>query len=136
MAIELKKTRHSTYKTAYHIVWCPKYRNAVLVGSVEIHLKKILAETCVEYGWDLLEVEVMADHVHLLVSAPPTVALVDIARTLKSISAVYLFSEFPKLKERKFWGSGLWSRGTYYGTVGESNETVVRRYIQDQKLKG
>lgn len=132
--MEIKTTPHSTYKLGYHIIWCPKFRNAVLGGEVEIELKKILAETCGEYGWDLMEVEVMEDHVHILISIPPTIALVDAARTLKSISAVYLFSQFPDLKKRKFWGTGLWSRGTYYGSVGEANEATVRRYIQDQKV--
>lgn len=98
--------------------------------------KNILAETCAAYGWNLKEIEIMPDHVHLFVEADPSTAPSEIARTLKSISAVRIFHEFPNLKGRKFWGTGLWSPSTYYGSVGHISEDTVRRYIQDQKKKG
>ena len=85
----------------------------------------------------------MPDHVHLFLKASPDDTPSSIARTLKSISAVHIFTAFPKLKERKFWGSGLWSRGCYYGSVGavtEENGSVgavteesVKKYIENQK---
>ena len=119
----------------YHIIWCPKYRHGVLDGPIAIELKRILAETCSVYGWLLQEIEVMPDHVHVFVQADHTTAPLQIARTLKSISAVHLFHAFPKLKGRKFWGSGLWSRGTYYATVGHIAEEVIRKYIESQKTR-
>ena len=131
--MELKKTRHSNYKIAYHLVWCTKFRKEVLYGKVEVTLKNILAQICRVYRWELMELEIMPDHVHLLVSAPPTTAPVDIAKTLKSISAVELFATYPKLKKQKFWGSGMWSPSTYYGTVGSADERAVSKYIQHQK---
>lgn len=75
----------------------------------------------------------MPDHVHLVLSIPPTEALTAVARTLKSLSAVHLFSSFPKLKAKKFWGSGLWSPATFYGSVGSVTEDVVRGYVAMQK---
>ena len=95
--------------------------------------KTILAQVCAEYGWTLKAIEVMPDHVHLFLEASPDEAPSTIARTLKSISAVHIFTAFPKLKERKFWGSGLWARGCYYGSVGAVTEESVKRYIEDQK---
>ena len=74
--------------------------------------------------------------IHIFVQADPQTAPLEIAKTLKSISAVHLFNRFPKLKSRKFWGSGLWSRGTYYATVGHLNEETVRKYIATQKTRG
>jgi putative transposase len=130
--MKLEKTAHSAYQLEYHIVWCPKDRSAVLVGSVEVELRHILAQTCGEYGWSIVDLWVMPDHVHLLLGVPPTVALVDVARTLKSISAVHLFATFPALRGRKFWGSGLWSRSTYYGSVGQVSEDTVLKYVTNQ----
>ncbi len=60
-------------------------------------------------------------------------APVEIAKTMKSISAVYIFTKFPDLKQRKFWGSGLWSKGTFYSSVGGVSEEAVKRYIETQK---
>jgi putative transposase len=124
---------HATHSLGYHIIWCPKYRHQVLKDAIEVELKRILSETGAHYGWELQELEIMPDYVHLFVQADPTTAPVEIAKTLKSISAVHIFNKFPKLKGRKFWGSGLWSRGTYYASVGHISEDAVRKYIQTQK---
>ena len=95
--------------------------------------KTMLAQTCTEYGWTLKAMEVMPDHVHLLLEASPDDAPSSTARTLKSISAVHIFTAFPKLEERRFWGSGLWPRGCCYGSVGAITEDSVEKYIGNQK---
>jgi putative transposase len=127
-------TKHSKYSLGYHIIWYPKYRHHVLKDAIEIELKRILSETCIAYDWQLQSLEIMPDHVHIFVQACPQTPPAQIAKTLKSLSAVYLFHKFPKLKNRKFWGSGLWSRGTYYATVGHITEEAVKKYIETQKL--
>lgn len=131
--MQIYNDNHTTSEIAYHIIFCTKYRHKVIVDAVEIELKKILAETCEEYGWKLETMETMPDHVHMFVRTNHLTAPVEIAKTLKSISAVYLFTTFPKLKAKKFWGSGLWSRSTYYGTVGHVSEETVKKYIEDQQ---
>jgi putative transposase len=80
--------------------------------------------------------EILPDHVHMFVQANHLTAPVEIAKTLKSISAVHIFGRFPKLKGRRFWGSGLWSRGTYYASVGHISEESIRKYIDSQKERG
>ena len=134
--MEIKKTAHSTYALKYYLVWCTKFRNKVLTGKVEVDLKTIISETCAAYEWDLDEIGIMPDHVHLVISVPPTESLTDVSRTLKSISANYLFSQNKKLKGQKFWGSGLWSKSTYYGTVGNMTKDTVRNYVSTQKERG
>lgn len=131
--MQILSSNHAVHEIGYHLIWTPKYRHAVLEGAVAVELKHILAETCVAHDWQLHTLEVMPDHVHLFVQADPFVAPVTIVQTLKSISAVYLFQKFPKLKARRFWGSGLWSKGTYYGTVGHISEETIRRYIETQR---
>jgi putative transposase len=127
---------HATFSLGYHIIWCPKYRHTVLNDAVAIELKQIIAETCSTYGWELQALEVMPDHVHVFVQADHLTAPVEIAKTLKSISAVHIFHVFPKLKGRRFWGSGLWSRGTYYASVGHISEDLIQHYIESQKERG
>ena len=131
---QTKTTSHSKYNINYHIVFCPKYRHNIFKDELEYELSKCFKVICHCYGYELIEQEIMADHVHLFISAPPTVAPVDIVRKLKSVSANEIFKGFPKLKQSKFWGSGLWSRGYYIGTAGTVSSETIQRYIQNQKL--
>ena len=124
---------HATTKIGYHIIWCTKYRHPILTNIVEIELKRILAETCIYYDWKLRSIEVMPDHVHLFIQTDHTIAPVQVVQALKSISAVHIFHKFPLLKGNKFWGSGLWSKGCFYSTVGHISEDTVMKYIETQK---
>lgn len=133
--MQLRHEAHSVSAIGYHLVWCTKFRRQVLVGAIAESLKQTFLEICEEYEWLLISNEVMPEHVHLFIQVSPTDAPVDVVRTLKSITAVKIFTEFPALKKRRFWGSGLWSRGTYYGSVGHISEETVKRYIAEQKSK-
>lgn len=75
----------------------------------------------------------MPDHIHLFVSAPPYIAPTEIVKTIKSISAVEVFKTFKDLKRKKFWGSGLWSKGYYVGTAGTVTDETIQKYIEEQK---
>jgi len=96
---------------------------------------KLLFEKANSIGIKIEAYEIMNDHVHLFIQVGPTDRPSDIARTLKSVSAVHLFTKFADLKGRKFWGSGLWSPSTFYGSVGKVDEEVIKRYISEQKTK-
>lgn len=133
--MEEKHDRHSVHQIGYNLVWCPKFRHEVLKDGVDIELKHILHQTAQTYDWTIHELEVMPDHVHVFIQTGPTDAPADVVKTLKSISALHLFNKFPKLKQQKFWGTGLWSTSTYYGSAGEISEDTVRKYIQLQKTK-
>lgn len=124
---------NSVHELGLHLVFCTKYRKRIFTGVVEIELKHILSQTCAEYEWNLEALEIMPDHVHIFIQGGPNDRPNDVSRILKSISAVCLFTRFPELKGRKFWGSGLWSPGTFYGSVGSVNEETIREYIENQK---
>jgi putative transposase len=104
-----------------------------LIDNIAIELKHILSEICVDRNFKIHALEIMPDHVHLFLQTNPFIAPVEIVQTLKSISAMYLFTKFPALKKQKFWGSGLWSKGTFYSTVGYISEQTVKKYIESQK---
>ncbi|MBU0685056.1 MAG: IS200/IS605 family transposase, partial [Candidatus Thermoplasmatota archaeon] len=83
---------------------------------------------------EVKELEVMADHVHLFIGAPPTESPVGIVKALKGISARVLFDEHPVLRTM-FRQGHLWSPSYYIGTVGHVSAEAIARYIRDQKLR-
>lgn len=126
---------HAVHILGYHLVWTTKFRHPILKDAVEVETKKIIGETCGVYDWILHEIEVMPDHVHLFLQINHTDCICDVVKTLKSISAVKIFTAFKNLKKNWFWGSGLWSSGTYYSTVGNVSQETIKRYINEQKTK-
>jgi putative transposase len=131
-----KETAHCKYLCQYHIIWCPKYRFNVLKGDIVEELKnKIFKEIEERYKYEILEQEIMEDHIHLFVGVKPSVAPLDIVRTFKSISGIELFKRFPNLKI--FYGKcgSMWSNGKFISSIGEISEGTVRKYIKEQKNK-
>lgn len=132
--MKVKATSHSKYNINYHLVWCPKYRHQILTGLVEAYLKKLIYNICDHYKYEVLSMEIMPDHIHLFVSVKPYISPTEVVKTIKSITAVWIFKKFPNLKKRKFWGSGLWSKGYYVGTAGAVSAETIQKYIDNQKL--
>jgi len=122
----------AVFNLNYHFVWCPKYRRKVLVGAIETRLKELLHEKAVALGVEVAMLEVMPDHVHLFISAPPTDAPQHYANQFKGYTSRILREEFPELKSKL---PCLWSRSYYVGAAGATTESVVRRYIESQKGK-
>lgn len=133
--LEQLNHNHSVSQLAVHIVWCTKYRHKVLINLAEEIVKQTIAEACIAYNYKLIALEVMPDHVHCLVQLPPTEAPTNVAKTLKSLTAIAVFNKCKLLKQNKFWGSGLWSNSTYYGSVGETTAEIVKNYVNTQKLR-
>jgi putative transposase len=104
------------YKIAYHIVWCPKCRKELPV-VVQKSLRTVISSIAESWGLEVKELEVMADHVHLFIRAPPTESPVGIVKALKGISARALFDEHPILRTM-FRQVHLWSPSYHIGTVG------------------
>ena len=120
------------YNTAYHIIFCPKFRRKVLVGNVETRLKELIEEKCKNLDIKIESMEVMPDHVHLFVKAKPIFAPHYIVQQLKGYSSCMLRKEIPALKRRL---PTLWTRSYYVESIGHISETTIKRYIADQKGK-
>ena len=108
----LERTSHAVYELSYHFVWIPKRRRKVLEGRVRQGVKELIEEICEGYGWNWIEQEVMTDHVHVSVSAPPKYSASEMVQAMKSISARKIFEEFPALREVMISGE-LWSDGYF-----------------------
>jgi putative transposase len=127
--VAVVNNRNCIYQTAYHVVWCPKYRRDVLTGPVAEEMAVMLDAICTERGWPVISKEIQPDHVHLFVSIPPAVAVADAVKILKGTTARKLFQRFPQLKS-PFWGGNLWSPSYYVGTAGNVSAETIRRYIE------
>ncbi len=126
--MEEQHTKHVTYKIGYHFVWCPKYRKSILTGEVALFVESEIRRLCEANQWIIGALNIQEDHVHLFVSAPPSVSPSLIANTLKGITARQVFRQFPEVK-KQLWGGSFWSRSFYVGTVGDMTEATVKKYI-------
>lgn len=125
-----RATCNTVYACQYHLVWCPKYRRRVLRGPVESAFKALLPTLCKRIGVEIIEAEVMPDHVHLLLSIPPAVPLGDVIRRLKGASSHLLRRRFANLRRMP----SLWTNSTFVATVGGAPLSVVQQYVRNQKV--
>ena len=117
----------------YHLVWVPKYRARVLGGDVGEYVKEVFQQIADEYEFHIDTMEVMEDHVHVFIEAPPAYAPARVVQILKSVSAREVFKKFPKLR-KSMWSGMIWSDGYFVRSVGDKvTADVIRKYIQYQK---
>ncbi len=116
----------------YHVVFCPKYRRKVLAPPIDERLNVILAEQIERWGQELIEMEVMPDHVHLLVGCDPQFGIHRLVKLLKGFSSHVLRAEFPVLKRRL---PSLWTNSYFVATVGGVTLETLKRYVEHQKGK-
>lgn len=130
--MEIKKGRGYVYSLRYHIVFCVKYRHPVLVGKIKTRIKEMLQEIAKTNGFEIVTMEVMPDHVHLLVDCKPQHYIPNIIKALKGNTARFLFKEYPTLK-CKLEGGHLWNPSYFVITVSEITEEAIRNHIESQK---
>jgi putative transposase len=124
-------TDHSiVYSCQYHVIFCPKYRRPVLVNGIDVRLKELILEKQTEYQYLVLGMEIMPDHVHLILDADPRLGISDIIGKIKGYTAHILRQEFPSLKSRL---PNLWTRSKFVSSVGTVSLEVVKQYIDNQK---
>src|SRR2546430_11980627 len=118
------------YKSNHNVVWCPKYRRKVLVEEVAMRLTQIMREVCQEHQAEVLSLEVMPDHVHVLVEVDPQFRIHRLVRLIKGRSSRLLRQEFPVLKRKL---PTLWTNSYFCATTGGAPLSVVKQYIEQQK---
>lgn len=128
--IKYKSNNNVVYSCKYHVIWCPKYRRDVLKDGADVRLKEIIQEVCSECGAEVLEMEIMPDHVHLLVEVDPQYGIAKLVKNIKGRSSRILRQEFRWCRTRI---PTLWTNSWFVSTIGGAPLEVVKQYIDQQK---
>ena len=135
MQADIRKGRSVVFTLSVHLVFVTKYRRGVITDRVREHVKGSCAEVCRKMGAELREFDGDDDHVHLLVSYPPKLAVSRLVNSLKLVSSRLLrVRDFPEVR-RKLWGVHFWSPSYFASSCGGANLDTVKRYIQEQRSK-
>lgn len=128
--MKYKTNCNVVYSCKYHVVWCPKYRRKVLTDGVDIRLKELLLSYAANMNVDILEMEIMPDHVHLLMEVDPQYGIHKAVKALKGYTSKILRDEFSTLRTRM---PALWTNSYFVSTVGGAPLEAVKQYIENQK---
>lgn len=128
--MKYKSNNNIMYSCKYHVVFCPKYRRPVLINGVDVRLKELIEETCEHLKVDIIEMEIMPDHVHLLVEVDPQLGIHKVVKQIKGYSSRILREEYAWLKSRI---PSLWTNSYFVSTVGGAPLSIIKQYIENQK---
>ena len=128
--MDYKSNCNVVYSCKYHVVWCPKYRRKVLVNGVDERLKSLIQEICVERSFTLIEMEVMPDHVHLLIEVDPQIGIHRAIKLIKGTTSRVLRQEIPWQRSRL---PALGTNSYFVSTVGGARLSTIKKYIENQK---
>lgn len=129
-----RKGSHTTYLCTYHFVFIPKYRRPVLRGEIGTRLRDLIRAICAQHEVDIVKGHIRPDHVHLLLSVPPTMAPSRVMQAIKGKTSYKLLHEYRSLR-KAFWGRHLWARGYFVATSGNVTDELIARYIEDQDVE-
>lgn len=133
--MELQRNTHHVYRLMYHFVWIPKYRHKIFVEPQRESLKAIIKKIGYDYEFDIVELKIPADHIHMVIRSEPKLSPSKIMQVIKSISAREFFKLFPGIKKKYFWGGKLWTQSYFVETIGNADEDTIRKYVQNQLVE-
>lgn len=125
-----KSNNNVVFSSKYHVVWCPKYRRPILKDGIDERLKVLLQQVASEIRVEIIEMEIMPDHVHMLIEVDPQFGVHKAVKRLKGVSSRVLRKEFPSIPRRL---PTLWTNSYFLSTVGGSPLEVIKQYIENQK---
>ena len=88
--MEYKSNNNVVYSCKYHVVFCPKYRRSVLKDGVDVRLKELIQQTCGQLNVEIIEMEIMPDHVHLLMEVDPQFGIHKAVKQIKEIGRAHV----------------------------------------------
>ena len=116
---DIQSLSHTKWRCQYHIVFAPKYRRKEIYGKLKADIGQIIRKLCEQKGVELIEAEACPDHIHMLVSIPPTLGVAYFMGYLKGKSSLMIYEQFPELKY-KYRNREFWCRGYYVDTAGKN----------------
>ena len=128
--MKYKSNNNVVYSCKYHVVWCPKYRRKVLVNGVDSRLKELIIQICQEIQVEIIEMEIMPDHLHLLIEVDPQFGVHKAVKRIKGKTSRILRQEFPYLKTKL---PTLWTNSYFVSTVGGAPLKLIKEYVASQK---
>lgn len=125
--------RSCVYKNFVHLVFVTKYRRNVLTEEMLSRLSELFSETCDQMDAELIEFSGEDDHVHLMLSCPPKLAVASLVGKLKGKSSYFLRREFWSEIEPKLWKNHFWSPSYCVVSCGGTPLNIVKEYISNQR---
>jgi len=122
---------HSRLDIQYHFVWVTNYRKKVLTGAVGERVRDLIREVCRTNEIEIVQGAVSADHVHVLLSCPPTLSPSKIMQYIKGKTSRKLMMEF-KHVQKQYWGRHFWARGYFVASSGNVTDEAIAEYIRGQ----
>ncbi len=133
MQYRLDKGCHSVYSIQFHLVMCVKYRKKVLTGELDTRLKELASEVACDFLIEIIEQETDMDHIHILFSSRPSIAVSRFINSLKSVTSRILRKEFPSVMKKNLWGGVFWSPSYFLASTGQVTLEAIRHYVETQK---
>lgn len=129
MSVQYQRDEHRVHLIVYHLVWTPKRRRPVLIGAVAVDCRKLIQQKCADKKWNIIELAVQPDHIHLFVQVWPTVSAADVVKECKGLTSRELRKRFAFLNRLP----SLWTRSYFAASAGNVSAEAIRRYIAAQK---
>jgi putative transposase len=126
--MEYKRDEHRVHLIVYHLIWCPKRRKPVLTGKIKEDCEKFITSVCEDNAWEIIQLAIEPDHVHLFVRSWPTTSAADIIKACKGATSRYLRKTYPVLKKLP----SLWTRSYFASTAGNVSSQTIQKYISLQ----
>jgi putative transposase len=127
---EYRKGSHTKFALEIDLVWCTKYRKPILRGDIAVRFRAIARQECSELKVEVLSGAVAKDHVHMLVSMPPQLAVSKLVQQLKGKSSYKLQREFKSL-QKEYWEQKMWARGYFACSTGNVSTEMIAAYIEN-----
>jgi putative transposase len=131
---EYRKSAHTVYRLQYHFVFTTKYRKPALRGEIGRRVRDLIREICRSNDIEVVKGHVRPDHVHLLLSVPPSLSPSRVMQAIKGKTSHHMLADYRALR-REFWGRHLWARGYFVCTTGNVTDEIVAKYIELQDVE-